>query len=93
MNRTQGQRPKRRHPPKSNFDFKVLNRRIFTRRFRISCGPAAVQRNSRSFQYLKFTASLATSTDHIFVFAYNFGTTTTDTGDDKDDNVGLYIEN
>lgn len=49
--------------------------------------------NLNKFQYLKFTASLATSTDHRFVFAYNFGTHPTDTGDDKDDNVGLYIEN
>lgn len=45
------------------------------------------------FIYLKFSANLATNTAHRFVFAYNFGTTTTDTGDDKDDNVGLYIEN
>ena len=36
---------------KLNFNFKVLNRRIFTRRIRISCGPAAVQRNNRFFQY------------------------------------------
>jgi len=36
---------------KLNFNFKVLNRRIFTRRIRISCGPPGVQRNNRFFQY------------------------------------------
>lgn len=45
------------------------------------------------FIYLKFTASLATNTAHRFVFAYNFGVAPADTFDDKDDNVGLYIEN
>ena len=43
--------------------------------------------------YLRFTVSLTTSTAHKFVFAYNFGVNTSDTGDDKDDNIGLYIEN
>ena len=46
-----------------------------------------------TFAYLKFIASLATNTAHRFVFAYNFGISPSDTGDDKDDNVGLYIEN
>lgn len=46
-----------------------------------------------NFCYLKFTVSLATNTAHKFVFAYNFGTKNDDTGDDKDDNVGIYIEN
>jgi len=46
-----------------------------------------------NFIYLKFSANLATNTAHRFVFAYNFGTTPSDTGDDKDDNVGLFIEN
>jgi len=46
-----------------------------------------------NYQYLKFTVSLATNTAHRFVFAYNFGVSSGDTGDDKDDNVGLYIEN
>ena len=46
-----------------------------------------------TFQYLKFTASLATNTAHRFVFAYNFGIVASDTRDDEDDNVGLYIEN
>lgn len=45
------------------------------------------------FMYLKFSASLATSTAHRFVFAYNFGVAPADTFDDKDDNVGLYIQN
>ena len=45
------------------------------------------------FAYLKFTASLATNTAHRFVFAYNLGVSPDDTGDDKDDNVGLFIEN
>ena len=45
------------------------------------------------FLYLKIVADLATNAAHKFVFAYNFGVRSTDTGDDKDDNVGLYIEN
>ena len=45
------------------------------------------------FIYLKFTVSLATNTAHKFVFAYNLGVFASDTGDDKDDNVGLFIEN
>ncbi len=45
------------------------------------------------FIYLKFTVSLATNTAHKFVFAYNLGVFAGDTGDDKDDNVGLFIEN
>lgn len=45
------------------------------------------------FVYLKFTVSLATNTAHRFIFAYNFGIQSTDSGNDKDDNVGLYIEN
>ena len=36
---------------KLNFNFKVLNRRIFTRRIRIFVDPAGVQRNNRFFQY------------------------------------------
>lgn len=48
---------------------------------------------NNEFIYLKFSANLATNTAHRFVFAYNFGVSTSDTGDDKDDNVGLYIEN
>ena len=43
--------------------------------------------------YLKLTTTLATNTAHRFVFAYNLGVSPDDTGDDKDDNVGLYIEN
>jgi hypothetical protein len=43
--------------------------------------------------YLKFTVSLTKNTAHKFVFAYNFGVINTDTGDDKDDNMGLFIEN
>lgn len=46
-----------------------------------------------SFIFLKFTVSLATNTAHKFVFAYNLGVSASDTGDDKDDQVGLYIEN
>ncbi len=45
------------------------------------------------FIYLKFTVSLATNTAHKFIFAYNLGVKTDDTGDDKDDNVGIYIDN
>jgi hypothetical protein len=43
--------------------------------------------------YLKFTFSLATNTAHRFIFAYNLGVPTGDTGDDKDDQIGLYIQN
>ena len=53
----------------------------------------ATQSTEDNFIYLKFTVSLATNTAHKFVFAYNLGVTTTDTGDDKDDQIGLYIEN
>ena len=48
---------------------------------------------SNNYVYLKFTVSLATSTAHKFVFAYNFGIHPDETGADKDDNVGLFIEN
>lgn len=45
------------------------------------------------YVYLKFTVNLTTNTAHKFVFAYNLGVHPSDTGDDKDDNTGLYIEN
>lgn len=53
----------------------------------------ATQSTEDNFIYLKFTVSLATNTAHRFVFAYNLGVTTDDTGDDKDDQIGLYIQN
>lgn len=42
-------------PKKLNFNFKVLNRRIFTRRIRFFVDHRAVQINNPFFQYLKFT--------------------------------------
>ena len=42
-------------PQKLNFNFKVLNRRIFTRRIRFFLDPRGVQINNPFFQYLKFT--------------------------------------
>ena len=53
----------------------------------------ATQTSEDRFAYLKFTTNLTLNTAHKFVFAYNLGVHTSDTGDDKDDNVGLYIEN
>ena len=53
----------------------------------------ATQTAEDRFGYLKFTTNLTLNTAHKFVFAYNLGVHTSDTGDDKDDNVGLYIEN
>ena len=56
LNRTQGHDDLRATDLKKlNFNFKVLNRRIFTRRIRIFVDPRGVQINNPFFQYLKFT--------------------------------------
>ena len=49
--------------------------------------------STNQFIHFKFTVNLATNAAHKFVVAYNFGVNSSDTGDDKNNNVALYIEN
>ena len=50
--------PRAADPKKFNFNFKVLNRRIFTRRIRFFCGPDSVQINNPFFSVFKICTLL-----------------------------------